>query len=75
MPPHRPPPGPRRPARAGSTARDARRRSVHDFPGDHAGLVELTEQRFTSAGHPQGFGPEASERVRAAVVASLRPAR
>jgi len=31
-------------------------RSIKDFPKDRAKLVELTNKRFTSPNHPDGFG-------------------
>ncbi|MEV8097036.1 hypothetical protein [Kitasatospora sp. NPDC085879] len=44
--------------------------AVYNYPKDHAKLVELTGSTFTSAAHPQGFGPEVSEKILAAVQAS-----
>ncbi|PBC71489.1 hypothetical protein BX265_6097 [Streptomyces sp. TLI_235] len=44
--------------------------AVYNYPKDHAKLVELTGSTFTSATHPQGFGPEVSEKILAAVQAS-----
>lgn len=37
--------------------------SISEHSGDRARLVELTQQRFTSPSHPDGFGPEASGRI------------
>ncbi|MFD4660846.1 hypothetical protein ACFWP2_35115 [Kitasatospora sp. NPDC058444] len=51
-----------KPDRAVSRGRD-QCRSVADSPKDTAGLVELTNKRFTSAKHPDGFGPEKSKRI------------
>ncbi|MEV6210017.1 hypothetical protein [Kitasatospora sp. NPDC051914] len=44
--------------------------AVYNFPKDHAKLVELTGQNFTSAAHPKGFGPETSEKILTALQAS-----
>ncbi|MFG2823009.1 hypothetical protein ACGFX4_26700 [Kitasatospora sp. NPDC048365] len=49
--------------------------AVYNFPKDHAKLVDLTNQRFTSAAHPNGFGPETAEKILAALQATLCPAR
>ncbi|MGW6912632.1 hypothetical protein ACWGB8_02225 [Kitasatospora sp. NPDC054939] len=48
--------------------------AMYQFPKDRAKLVELTQQRFTSPEHPQGFGPEKSEKILEALRATLCPA-
>ncbi len=37
--------------------------SVKSWPDDRARLVKLTQQRFSSASHPDGYGAEKSGRV------------
>ncbi|WP_052390869.1 hypothetical protein [Streptomyces sp. NRRL B-24484] len=44
--------------------------AVYNYPKDRAKLVEVTGSTFTSATHPQGFGPEVSAKILAAVQAS-----
>ncbi|MFB7473972.1 hypothetical protein [Kitasatospora sp. NPDC056184] len=58
--------------RAVSRGRD-QCRSVAEHPTDQAKLVALAAQRFTSAGHPQGFGPEKSAQILAAVRTHICP--
>lgn len=41
--------------------------SVKDPRNDQAKLIELTNRRFTSPSHPQGFGDEKSTQILAAV--------
>ncbi|WP_327679462.1 DUF732 domain-containing protein [Kitasatospora sp. NBC_00458] len=41
---------------------------------DQAALIELTSKRFTSAGHPGGFGPEKSTKILEAVRKHICPA-
>ncbi|MGI5178676.1 hypothetical protein ACQEVZ_20300 [Dactylosporangium sp. CA-152071] len=41
--------------------------SVKQTPNDQPKLVELTNKRFTSPNHPEGFGAEKSTRILAAV--------
>ncbi|MEU6237336.1 hypothetical protein [Kitasatospora sp. NPDC047058] len=47
--------------------------SMYQFPKDRAKLVELANQRFTDAGHPQGFGTEKAEKIIDALRATLCP--
>ncbi|MFD9703797.1 hypothetical protein [Lentzea sp. NPDC059081] len=47
--------------------------SVAKAPGDQVKLVELTAQRFTSPGHPTGFGPDVSARILAVVRKHICP--
>ncbi|MER5355706.1 hypothetical protein ABT093_35955 [Kitasatospora sp. NPDC002551] len=61
-----------KPDRAVSRGRD-QCRSVAQYPSDQTKLVELAGQRFTSAQHPQGFGPEKSAKILAAVRAHICP--
>ncbi|GHF77163.1 hypothetical protein GCM10018790_64090 [Kitasatospora xanthocidica] len=47
--------------------------SVAQSPGDQAGLVALANRRFTSAKHPDGFGPEKSAKILEVVRKHLCP--
>jgi hypothetical protein len=47
--------------------------SVKEWPTDQPKLVDLTQQRFTSPGHPEGFGPAKSAQILAAVRKYLCP--
>lgn len=47
--------------------------AIYNFPKDHAKLVDLTNHRFTSPTHPNGFGPETAEKILSAVQATLCP--
>jgi len=47
--------------------------SVASTPDDDAKLVDLTQQRFSSPEHPEGFGPEKSAKILAAVRKYLCP--
>ncbi|TDV54183.1 hypothetical protein [Actinophytocola oryzae] len=47
--------------------------SVKQWPNDQTKLVDLTEQRFTSPDHPEGFGPEKSAQMLAVVRKYLCP--
>ena len=47
--------------------------SVANSPDDEPKLVDLTQRCFTSPGHPEGFGPEKSARILAAVRKYLCP--
>ncbi|MFE7559677.1 hypothetical protein [Kitasatospora sp. NPDC057500] len=47
--------------------------SVAQYPTDQPKLVELTGKRFISPGHPQGFGPEKSAKILAAVRTHICP--
>ncbi|MET9396269.1 hypothetical protein [Kitasatospora sp. NPDC002965] len=47
--------------------------SVAQYPRDQTKLVELTGKRFTSAGHPEGFGDVKSTAILAAVRAHICP--
>ncbi|GAA4993239.1 hypothetical protein [Kitasatospora paranensis] len=60
------------PAKAVASAR-TQCQAVYHYPKDHDRLLRLTQQTFTSPDHPQGFGPEKSERILAAVQAGLCP--
>ncbi|MER5356065.1 hypothetical protein ABT093_37815 [Kitasatospora sp. NPDC002551] len=61
-----------KPDRAVSRGRD-QCSSVAQHSKDEAKLVELTAQRFTSPQHPQGFGPEKSAKILAAVRTHICP--
>ncbi|WP_305787332.1 hypothetical protein [Symbioplanes lichenis] len=41
--------------------------SVKEFPDNQASLVSTTNQRFTSAGHPKGFGKTKAKAILKAV--------
>ena len=41
--------------------------SVSEWPDDEAKLIKLTNQRFTSPDHPDGFGEKKSKKILAAV--------
>jgi hypothetical protein len=41
--------------------------SVKEWPTDQAKLVDLTQKRFSSPEHPDGFGPAKSAQILAAV--------
>ncbi|WP_371478517.1 hypothetical protein [Kitasatospora sp. NBC_00315] len=47
--------------------------SIYQFPKDKAKLVDLANQRFTSADHPSGFGPDKAARILDAVRATVCP--
>ncbi|MFJ9444234.1 hypothetical protein ACIRRH_20505 [Kitasatospora sp. NPDC101235] len=47
--------------------------SMYQFPKDAQKLTELANQRFTSADHPQGFGPETAAKINEALLATLCP--
>jgi hypothetical protein len=47
--------------------------SVKEWPNDQTKLVDLTQKRFTSPGHPEGFGPAKSAQILAAVRKYLCP--
>jgi hypothetical protein len=47
--------------------------SVKKWPNDQAKLVDLTQQRFTSPDHPEGFGPDKSAQILAVVRKYLCP--
>lgn len=47
--------------------------SVAEWPKDQAKLVDLASKRFTSAKHPEGFGPEKSARILEAVRKHICP--
>lgn len=47
--------------------------SIKEHSGDRARLVDLTQQRFTSPNHPEGFGPEKSALILNAVHQHLCP--
>ncbi|GHF77604.1 hypothetical protein GCM10018790_64660 [Kitasatospora xanthocidica] len=61
-----------KPDRAVSRGRD-QCSSVAQHPHDTAGLVKLTNQRFTSPKHPEGLGDAKSTRILAAVRAHVCP--
>ena len=42
--------------------------AIREHPGDRARLIDLTEQRFTTPDHPEGFG----ERKAAAILDVVR---
>ncbi|WP_020608209.1 DUF732 domain-containing protein [Actinokineospora enzanensis] len=48
-------------------------RSVRSAPTDEAQLVDLTNKRFSSPHHPNGFGTEVAARILAAVRKHLCP--
>ncbi|MDH6124697.1 hypothetical protein [Kitasatospora sp. GP82] len=47
--------------------------AIYNFPKDKAKLIDLTNQRFTSSKHPDGFGAEKAEKILAAVQADVCP--
>ncbi|MFG2905627.1 hypothetical protein ACGF13_11275 [Kitasatospora sp. NPDC048286] len=47
--------------------------SIYQFPKDKQKLTELANQRFTSAAHPQGFGPDTAAKINEALLATLCP--
>ncbi|MFD5430673.1 hypothetical protein ACFWJ4_00645 [Kitasatospora sp. NPDC127067] len=47
--------------------------SMYQFPKDKQKLVDLANQRFTSADHPQGFGPDTAAKINEALLATLCP--
>jgi hypothetical protein len=47
--------------------------SVKEWPGDQTKLVDLTQRRFTSPDHPEGFGPDKSAQILAVVRKYLCP--
>lgn len=47
--------------------------SVKDSPTDQAKLVELTNKRFTSPKHPEGFGAEKATQILAVVRQHICP--
>lgn len=48
--------------------------AVFSFPKDRQKLIDLTNQRFTSAKHPEGFGAQKAEQILTALQADLCPA-
>ncbi|MFD0256977.1 hypothetical protein ACFVH7_01665 [Kitasatospora indigofera] len=61
-----------KPDRAVSRGRD-QCTSIGTWPNDRQRLLDLTEQRFTSSRHPDGFGPAKTSRILDVVHASLCP--
>ncbi|MFE4515439.1 hypothetical protein ACFRMQ_14750 [Kitasatospora sp. NPDC056783] len=61
-----------KPDRAVSRGRD-QCTSVSEWPTDQAKLVNVANQRFTSPKHPEGFGPEKSAKILAAVRKHICP--
>ncbi|WP_053112373.1 hypothetical protein, partial [Kitasatospora sp. MY 5-36] len=47
--------------------------SMYQFPKDKQKLADLADQRFTSADHPQGFGPDTATKINDALLATLCP--
>ncbi|MFI7249776.1 hypothetical protein [Micromonospora chalcea] len=47
--------------------------SIASFPKDEAKLVDLTNQRFTAPGHPEGFGEAKAKKILAAVRTHICP--
>lgn len=47
--------------------------SVKEWPNDQAKLVDLTQKRFTSPDHPEGFGPDKSAQILTVVRKYLCP--
>ncbi|MET8543339.1 hypothetical protein ABZW03_22215, partial [Kitasatospora sp. NPDC004799] len=47
--------------------------AMYQFPKDKQKLVELANQRFTSADHPQGFGADTAAKINEALLATLCP--
>ncbi|MFD4655250.1 hypothetical protein ACFWP2_06405 [Kitasatospora sp. NPDC058444] len=47
--------------------------AMYQFPKDKQKLVDLANQRFTSADHPQGFGPDTAAKINEALLATLCP--
>jgi hypothetical protein len=47
--------------------------AIREFPDDRARLVELTEQRFTAPGHPDGFGAAKAAAILDVVRARICP--
>ncbi|MEV4615359.1 hypothetical protein AB0K43_22630 [Kitasatospora sp. NPDC049258] len=45
--------------------------AIFNFPKDRPKLVELTNQRFTSPAHPNGFGPEKADKILTALQSTL----
>ncbi|OKI30116.1 hypothetical protein [Streptomyces sp. CB03911] len=62
----------KKPDRAVSRGRD-QCTSIGTWPNDRQRLVDLTGQRFTSAKHPDGFGPEKASLILDVVHANLCP--
>ncbi|MFE3106298.1 DUF732 domain-containing protein [Kitasatospora indigofera] len=54
--------------RARNTCQD-----IYRYPKDKAKLVDLTNQRFTSAKHPSGWGPEQAAKILEAVRSAVCP--
>ncbi|MFE2912036.1 hypothetical protein [Kitasatospora indigofera] len=54
--------------RARNTCQD-----IYRYPKDKAKLVDLTNQRFTSAKHPSGWGPEQAAKILEAVRGAVCP--
>ncbi|MEU6540375.1 hypothetical protein [Streptomyces sp. NPDC047000] len=49
-------------------------RTIHDLRGDREGQIAAAVRRFTSPGHPQGFGTAKGARIVDAVHTNLCPA-
>lgn len=47
--------------------------TIANFPKDDQKQIDLTNQRFTSPNHPDGFGPAKAARIRDAVHTHLCP--
>ncbi|RSS80490.1 hypothetical protein EF918_13620 [Streptomyces sp. WAC06614] len=47
--------------------------SIASFPGDKRKQTDLTNQRFTSPNHPDGFGPEKAAKILDVVHTHLCP--
>ncbi|WP_052682054.1 hypothetical protein [Saccharothrix sp. ST-888] len=47
--------------------------SIYDFPKDRAKLIDLTNQRFTSPKHPDGFGADKAEKILTALQTTICP--
>ncbi|MEV2236713.1 hypothetical protein [Micromonospora sp. NPDC049891] len=47
--------------------------AIAEWPDDEAKLVDLTNRRFTSPDHPEGFGDKKSKRILAVVKEHICP--
>ncbi|GLV98420.1 hypothetical protein ACGFYF_02035 [Streptomyces lavendulae] len=47
--------------------------AIANFPKDDQKQIDLTNQRFTSPSHPDGFGPAKAAKIRDAVHTHLCP--
>ncbi|MFB7666177.1 hypothetical protein ACFC1R_19845 [Kitasatospora sp. NPDC056138] len=47
--------------------------SIYNFPKDRAKLIDLTNQRFTSPKHPDGFGADKAEKILTALQTTICP--